>query len=150
MKGQYVMDQDSNRQRFAARLTALREALGLSRADVGAAVGVSGEAIRTWEVGTYAPRKKATVTKLEGALGARTGELWALLKGYEIPAKHPRRPDADTDRRLVDEIFRELQEFRTAMEEFRSTIEELRPGQNGEPRGARRGSAPREPVRQAS
>jgi transcriptional regulator with XRE-family HTH domain len=143
MKGQYVMDQESNRQRFAARLVALREASGLSRADVGAAVGVSGEAYRTWEIGAYAPRKKAVVSKLEEALGARTGELWALLKGYEIPAKHPRRPDADTDQRLVDEIFRELQELRSA-------IEELRPGQNGEPRGARRGSAPREPVRQAS
>jgi transcriptional regulator with XRE-family HTH domain len=144
MKGQYVMDQDSNRQRFAARLTALREALGLSRADVGAAVGVSGEAIRTWEVGTYAPRKKATVTKLEAALGARTGELWALLKGYEIPAKHPRRPDADTDERLVESIRHELAELWAVIAELRQEPE------NGEPRGARRGSAPREPVRQAS
>jgi transcriptional regulator with XRE-family HTH domain len=137
------MDQGSNRQRFAARLGELRHALGLSYNDVGAAVGVSGETIRNYELGRSAPRKKRDVTLLEEALDARTGELWALLKGYEIPAKHPRRPDADTDQRLVDEIFRELQELRSA-------IEELRPGQNGEPRGARRGSAPREPVRQAS
>jgi transcriptional regulator with XRE-family HTH domain len=139
MKGQYVMDQDSNRQRFAARLTALREALGLSRADVGAAVGVSGEAIRTWEVGTY-----ATVTKLEAALGARTGELWALLKGYEIPAKHPRRPDADTDLGVLHELRETVREIQAVIDEMR------REQENGEPRGARRGSAPREPVRQAS
>jgi transcriptional regulator with XRE-family HTH domain len=137
------MDQGSNRQQFAARLGELRRALGLSYNDVGAAVGVSGETIRNYELGRSAPRKKRDVTLLEEALEARTGELWAMLSGYEIPAKHPRRPDADTDRRLVDEIFRELQELRSA-------IEELRPGQNGEPRGARRGSAPREPVRQAS
>jgi transcriptional regulator with XRE-family HTH domain len=137
------MDQGSNRQQFAARLGELRRALGLSYNDVGAAVGVSGETIRNYELGRSAPRKKRDVTLLEEALEARTGELWAMLSGYEIPAKHPRRPDADTDQRLVDEIFRELQELRSA-------IEELRPGQNGEPRGARRGSAPREPVRQAS
>jgi transcriptional regulator with XRE-family HTH domain len=137
------MDQGSNRQRFAARLGELRHALGLSYNDVGAAVGVSGETIRNYELGRSAPRKKRDVTLLEEALDARTGELWAMLTGYEIPAKHPRRPGADTDQRLVDEIFRELQELRSA-------IEELRPGQNGEPRGARRGSAPREPVRQAS
>jgi transcriptional regulator with XRE-family HTH domain len=136
-------DEAIRRGRFAVRLAELRRDSGLSYDELGVEIGTAGETIRRWEQGAYAPRKKVAVTKLEAALGARTGELWALLKGYEIPAKHPRRPDADTDRRLVDEIFRELQELRSA-------IEELRPGQNGEPRGARRGSAPREPVRQAS
>jgi len=136
-------DEAIRRGRFAVRLAELRRGSGLSFDAVGVEIGTAGETIRRWEQVAYAPRSKATVTKLEQALDARTGELWALLKGYEIPAKHPRRPDADTDQRLVDEIFRELQELRTA-------IEELRPGQNGEPRGARRGSAPREPVRQAS
>jgi transcriptional regulator with XRE-family HTH domain len=136
-------DEAIRRGRFAVRLADLRRDSGLSFDALGVEIGAAGETIRRWEQGAYAPRSKSTVTKLEAALGARTGELWALLKGYEIPAKHPRRPDADTDQRLVDEIFRELQELRSA-------IEELRPGQNGEPRGARRGSAPREPVRQAS
>jgi transcriptional regulator with XRE-family HTH domain len=136
-------DEAIRRGRFAVRLAELRRDSGLSYDELGVEIGTAGETIRRWEQGAYAPRKKVAVTKLEAALGARTGELWALLKGYEIPAKHPRRPDADTDQRLVDEIFRELQELRSA-------IEELRPGQNGEPRGARRGSAPREPVRQAS
>jgi transcriptional regulator with XRE-family HTH domain len=136
-------DEAIRRGRFAVRLAELRRDSGLSFDELGVEIGAAGETIRRWEQGAYAPRKKVAVTKLEEALGARTGELWALLKGYEIPAKHPRRPDADTDQRLVDEIFRELQELRSA-------IEELRPGQNGEPRGARRGSAPREPVRQAS
>jgi transcriptional regulator with XRE-family HTH domain len=136
-------DEAIRRGRFAVRLADLRSDSGLSFDALGVEIGVAGETIRRWEQGAYAPRSKAVVTKLEEALDARTGELWALLKGYEIPAKHPRRPDADTDQRLVDEIFRELQELRSA-------IEELRPGQNGEPRGARRGSAPREPVRQAS
>jgi transcriptional regulator with XRE-family HTH domain len=144
MKGQYVMGQESNRQRFAARLTALREALGLSRADVGAAVGVSGEAIRTWEQGAYAPRKKATVSKLEEALGARPGELWALLKGYEIPAKHPRRPDADTDPNVLREVLEQMRALQAQIDELRQEPE------NGEPHAARRGSSPREPVRQAS
>ena len=136
-------DEAIRRGRFAVRLAELRRDSGLSFDALGVEIGAAGETIRRWEQGAYAPRSKVLVTKLEEALGARTGELWALLKGYEIPAKHPRRPDADTDQRLVDEIFRELQELRSA-------IEELRPGQNGEPRGARRGSAPREPVRQAS
>jgi transcriptional regulator with XRE-family HTH domain len=136
-------DETIRRGRFAVRLAELRRDSGLSFDALGVEIGAAGETIRRWEQGAYAPRSKSVVTKLEEALGARTGELWALLKGYEIPAKHPRRPDADTDQRLVDEIFRELQELRSA-------IEELRPGQNGEPRGARRGSAPREPVRQAS
>jgi transcriptional regulator with XRE-family HTH domain len=136
-------DEAIRRGRFAVRLAELRRDSGLSYDELGVEIGTAGETIRRWEQGAYAPRKKVAVTKLEAALGARTGELWALLKGYEIPAKHPRRPGADTDQRLVDEIFRELQELRSA-------IEELRPGQNGEPRGARRGSAPREPVRQAS
>ena len=136
-------DEAIRRGRFAVRLAELRRDSGLSFDALGVEIGAAGETIRRWEQGAYAPRSKVLVTKLEEALGARTGELWALLKGYEIPAKHPRRPDADTDQRLVDEIFRELQELRSA-------IEELRPEQNGEPRGARRGSAPREPVRQAS
>jgi DNA-binding XRE family transcriptional regulator len=130
------MDQESNRQRFAARLVAL----GLSRADVGAAVGVSGEAIRTWEVGAYAPRKKATVTKLEEALGARTGELWALLKGYEIPAKHPRQPDADTDPSVLREVLGYLREMQAQIDELR------RETGNGEPPESHRGSRTRVPV----
>jgi transcriptional regulator with XRE-family HTH domain len=133
------MDQGSNRQQFAARLGELRRALGLSYNDVGAAVGVSGETIRNYELGRSAPRKKRDVTLLEEALEARTGELWAMLSGYEIPAKHPRRTDPDTDRRLVDEIFRELRELRAA-------IAELRPGQNGGPPESHRGSRTRVPV----
>jgi transcriptional regulator with XRE-family HTH domain len=133
------MDQGSNRQRFAARLGELRHALGLSYNDVGAAVGVSGETIRNYELGRSAPRKKRDVVLLEEALGARTGELWALLKGYEIPAKHPRRPAADTDQRIVDAIRDELQQLWSA-------IEELRPGQNGEPPESHRGSRTRVPV----
>ena len=132
-------DEAIRRGRFAVRLADLRSDSGLSFDALGVEIGVAGETIRRWEQGAYAPRSKATVTKLEEALGARTGELWALLKGYEIPAKHPRRPDADTDQRLVDEIFRELQELRSA-------IEELRPGQNGEPPESHRGSRTRVPV----
>jgi transcriptional regulator with XRE-family HTH domain len=132
-------DEAIRRGRFAVRLAELRRDSGLSYDELGVEIGTAGETIRRWEQGAYAPRKKVAVTKLEAALGARTGELWALLKGYEIPAKHPRRPDADTDRRLVDEIFRELQELRSA-------IEELRPGQNGEPPESHRGSRTRVPV----
>jgi transcriptional regulator with XRE-family HTH domain len=103
-------DETIRRGRFAVRLAELRRDSGLSFDALGVEIGAAGETIRRWEQGAYAPRSKSVVTKLEEALGARTGELWALLKGYEIPAKHPRRPDADTDQRLVDEIFRELVE----------------------------------------
>ena len=136
-------DEAIRRGRFAVRLAELRDASGLSFDAVGVEIGVAGETIRRWEQGAYAPRSKATVTKLEQALDARTGELWALLKGYEIPAKHPRRTDPDTDQRLVEQIFREL-------EALRSAIEELRPGQNGGPHEARRGSRSAVPERQAS
>jgi transcriptional regulator with XRE-family HTH domain len=136
-------DETIRRGRFAVRLAELRRASGLSFDALGVEAGTAGETIRRWEQGAYAPRSKATVTKLEQALDARTGELWALLKGYEIPTKKGGRPPADTDQRLVDEIFRELQELRSA-------IEELRPGQNGGPHEARRGSRPTVPERQAS
>jgi transcriptional regulator with XRE-family HTH domain len=71
------MNDRANQERFAARVAALRDELGLSLDDVGAAVGVSGETIRNWERCRFVPRKKVTVTKLEQALEARTGELWA-------------------------------------------------------------------------
>ncbi len=138
-EGQSVMDQRANREQFAARIATLRAALGLSYNEVGGAVGVSGETIRNYELGRHAPRSKRFVTLLEETLEAHPGELWALLTGHEVPSW---QPDADTAP-LVDEIFRELRELRSA-------IEELRPGQNGGPPGARRGSPSRVPVRQAS
>jgi transcriptional regulator with XRE-family HTH domain len=138
-------DEAIRRGRFAVRLAELRSDSGLSFDALGVEIGTAGETIRRWEQGAYSPRSKSVVSKLEQALGARTGELWALLKGYEIPAKHPRRVDPDTDRRLVDEIRDELAQLWAA-------LEELRPGQNGEPPESHRGSRTRVPVpeRQAS
>jgi transcriptional regulator with XRE-family HTH domain len=133
------MDQGSNRQRFAARLGELRHALGLSYNDVGAAVGVSGETIRNYELGRSAPRKKRDVVLLEEALDARTGELWAMLTGYEIPAPKGKHRGGDDSAHLVAAIFDELQALREA-------IEELQSGQNGEPPESHRGSRTRVPV----
>jgi DNA-binding XRE family transcriptional regulator len=79
-------DETIRRGRFAVRLAELRRDSGLSFDALGVEIGAAGETIRRWEQGAYAPRSKSVVTKLEEALGARTGELWALLKGYEIPA----------------------------------------------------------------
>jgi len=138
------MNDKANQERFAARVAALRAGLGLSLDDVGTAVGVSGETIRNWERGRFTPRKKATVVKLEQTLEARTGELWALLSGYEIPAKHP-RPDDDSAH-LLEAIRDELAELRSAIEEIEA---KRRPGRNGEPPVSRRGSS-RESARQAS
>jgi transcriptional regulator with XRE-family HTH domain len=138
------MNDRANQERFAARVAALRDELGLSLDDVGAAVGVSGETIRNWERCRFVPRKKVTVTKLEQALEARTGELWALLKGYEIPAKRPSK--GDDSGHLVEAILRELTELRAAIAEIEA---ERRPGRNGGPPVSRRGSS-RERVPQAS
>jgi transcriptional regulator with XRE-family HTH domain len=132
-------DEAIRRGRFAVRLADLRSDSGLSFDALGVEIGVAGETIRRWEQGAYAPRKKRDVVLLEEALGARTGELWALLKGYEIPAKHPRRADPDTDQHLVAAIFDELQALREA-------IAELQSGQNGEPPESHRGSRTRVPV----
>jgi transcriptional regulator with XRE-family HTH domain len=137
-------DEAIRRGRFAVRLAELRRDSGLSFDALGVEIGAAGETIRRWEQGAYAPRSKSTVTKLEEALGARTGELWALLKGYEIPAKHPRRPDADTDERLVESIRHELAELWAVIAELRQEPE------NGEPRGAHRGSRSRVPAQRAS
>ena len=137
-------DEAIRRGRFAVRLADLRRDSGLSFDAVGVEVGTAGETIRRWEQGAYAPRSKATVTKLEQALDARTGELWALLKGYEIPAKHPRRPDADTDLGVLDEVLDHVRELQAQIDEMR------RERGNGEPPVARRGSPARVPVRQAS
>ena len=132
------MNDRANQERFAARMAHLREQTGLSAEAVGAAIGVAGWTVRRWETGQFAPRKKATVAALEKELEARPGELWALLKGYEIPTK-PGRPSADTDPRVVELLAREVQEFRVALDELRALIEEdKRPGRNGGPPGSHR------------
>jgi transcriptional regulator with XRE-family HTH domain len=139
------MDDEAIRKgRFAVRLAELRRDSGLSFDALGVEIGAAGETIRRWEQGAYAPRSKSVVSKLEEALGARPGELWALLKGYEIPAKHPRRPDADTDLGVLREVLDQMRALQAQIDELRQEPE------NGEPRGARRGSPSREPVRQAS
>jgi transcriptional regulator with XRE-family HTH domain len=139
-------DEAIRRGRFAVRLAELRRDSGLSYDELSVEMGgePAGETIRRWEQGAYAPRKKAAVSKLEEALGARPGELWALLKGYEIPAKHPRRPDADTDPNVLREVLEQMRALQAQIDELRQEPE------NGEPHAARRGSSPREPVRQAS
>jgi transcriptional regulator with XRE-family HTH domain len=133
-------DEAIRRGRFAVRLADLRSDSGLSFDALGVEIGVAGETIRRWEQGAYAPRSKATVTKLEAALGARTGELWALLKGYEIPAKHPRRPDADTDPSVLREVLGYLREMQAQIDELR------RETGSGEPPESHRGSRTRVPV----
>jgi transcriptional regulator with XRE-family HTH domain len=111
-------DEAIRRGRFAVRLAELRRDSGLSFDALGVEVGAAGETIRRWEQGAYAPRSTLTVTKLEQALEARAGELWALLKGYEIPAKKGGRPAADTDPRVLHEIRDELAELRATVAEL--------------------------------
>jgi transcriptional regulator with XRE-family HTH domain len=112
-------DEAIRRGRFAVRLADLRRDSGLSFDALGVEIGVAGETIRRWEQGAYAPRKKRDVTMLEQALDARTGELWALLKGYEIPAPKGKHRGGDDSAHLVAAIFDELQALREAIEECR-------------------------------
>ena len=126
------------------RLAELRRASGLSFDALGVEIGTAGETIRRWEQGAYAPRSKATVTLLEQALDARSGEMWALLKGYEIPTKKGGRPAVGTDPRVLHEVLDHVRELQAQIDEMR------RERENGEPPVARRGSPARVPVRQAS
>jgi transcriptional regulator with XRE-family HTH domain len=135
------MDDEAIRKgRFAVRLAELRRDSGLSFDALGVEIGAAGETIRRWEQGAYAPRSKSVVSKLEEALGARPGELWALLKGYEIPAKHPRRPDADTDPNVLREVLEQMRALQAQIDELRQEPE------NGEPPESHRGSRTRVPV----
>jgi transcriptional regulator with XRE-family HTH domain len=128
---------------FADRVRELREDLGLSLQRVGAAVEVATETIRRWETGLSAPLSREHVDRLEQVLGARPGELWALLKGREIPNGD------DTDPDVLAHLVHEFRELKGVVSDLVEELEQRR-RENGEPRGARRGSAPREPVRQAS
>jgi transcriptional regulator with XRE-family HTH domain len=128
-------DETIRRGRFAVRLAELRRASGLSFDALGVEAGTAGETIRRWEQGAYAPRSKATVTKLEQALDARTGELWALLKGYEIPKATGRHRPVDTDPLVLDHLARELEELRGVVADLRSQVERRQ-----RPRGGSHGS----------
>jgi transcriptional regulator with XRE-family HTH domain len=122
-------------------LKVLRAELGLSLNAIGAAVGVSGETIRNYELGNTVPKSKRLVTRLEEALDARPGELWALLRGGVVPA-----PRGDDSAHLLEAIRDELAELRAAIAEIEAR---RRPGRNGGPPVSRRGSS-RETARQAS
>jgi transcriptional regulator with XRE-family HTH domain len=125
-------DEAIRRGRFAVRLAELRSDSGLSFDALGVEIGVAGETIRRWEQGAYAPRSKATVSKLEQALDARTGELWALLKGYEIPTATGRhQPSAGTDPRVLAHLAQEVEELREIVSSLRSEVERRRRPRDG-------------------
>lgn len=119
---------EHNRPGFADRLAELRAAQGLSYDAIGAKVGISGETIRRYEMGSSAPRNRRIVSRLEGAVDARPGELWALLTGGRPPDAGD---DDDTDQ-LVRGLLIELRELREA-------IAELERRQRDEHRGSPRG-----------
>jgi transcriptional regulator with XRE-family HTH domain len=125
-------DEAIRRGRFAVRLAELRRDSGLSYDELGVEIGTAGETIRRWEQGAYAPRKKVAVTKLEAALGARTGELWALLKGYEIPTASGRhQPAAGIDPRELDRVAQQVEELREIVSSLRSEVERRRRPRDG-------------------
>ena len=135
-----MTDQRANQERFAARLAELRASLGMSLDAVGAAVGVSGETIRNYELGRSAPRSRRVVTLIEQRLEARPGELWALLSGSEAPAL----PGDD------DSVTAKLEAIAHEVRLIHEILQERRPAEPGELPESRRGSHSREHAHLAS
>lgn len=79
-----VERQRVTKRQFGARLRELREAAGLSQADVAARLGKPQSSWSSWELGTTAPNIE-WLERIAVVLGCDIAELF-------VPAKHVRKP----------------------------------------------------------
>lgn len=101
-------------QAFAGQLRGHRATAGLSQAELGSLIGVTGSAIGNWERGEDEPNRD-NVYALERALGLDSGELSRLL-GYAPADAAPSLQD------LLSGLFEEVRELRSEVRELRAEV----------------------------
>lgn len=104
-----AMSRRTSRPRQGARLAALRQAVGLTQAEVADAIGVPQQNVAYWEISSKPPRSdvlpplaKLLGVKVEALLSAeplsaalqRPGPKGKLLKAFEAAASLPRNQQA--------------------------------------------------------
>ena len=119
--------------RISDQLLAAREAVALSRSELGHRIGVSDETIRRWENGDYTPRSRQLARRIDRELGTT---IEAALFGSVTVPDAMLSIDVEDMARVRSELARlsqELADLRAVLGAGRS------PGSGGP---ARRGSRP--------